>query len=237
MSHSKKTRHHSLHHLSHAFPSIQKESADNSDPCKLFKPMFNKDVISTAPNHSGSQTKQPKIQDDPLEQAGQRGFERGLMEGRLSACEMVQNEVSPVTAEVQRALDQYDEYRQQLSDQFSVTSLKLALSIVQRICGSATELELAELTEARTIIHDAIHASFGFEFLFNPQDFKAIEQLMTCNALEMEKYMQITIRSNENINSGALTCLEKHMEWDSIYQQVASAIKEAIVTPDTPPVE
>ena len=219
--------------MNNTFPTIDEDDrekkAHRTEPCMLFKPMFDACTTKAQLTKITSQHAEQNRPEDQMEQAHRRGYEQGLTAGKSDACEMVQREMMPVVEDVQETLKQYGRWQHELVDICTLNTLKLALAIVEKISGSEAFLKLENLAEERTIIHEAMQASCGLQFCFNPQDKKIFETLSVCkDILNWEKYPQIDISENDNIDPGSVACSPKTVEWTAAHRQVAATLKKTM---------
>lgn len=234
MSKAKAQNSNALKHASHPFPDIKgniskvgKESDGTGSP---FRPMFNNRDSKKTPAWPGSKTTQQPTIEDTLEQAKNRGIERGIAAGQLEACKMVQSELSPIIDDLKRKLKQCNKVQMELSEIYSNNSLKLVMSIVEKIAGSDAFLNKKDLISTQAVIQKAMQELFDLDLYFNPQDYQYIESLSACeNNFKWNQYMEVEIKKDDTLNAGIVNCLPRQQDWDAIYKQVETLLDEIMV--------
>lgn len=216
---------------SHAFPNLREtgldSEVDNAISSAPFQPMFNKATSSA----TGTSKSKKNTQEESLEQARQAGYQRGVAAGHEKACQMVQNDLSPIVSELRDTLKRFDEYQQELCETYTNISLKLALDIVEKIIGIPSLLTLEELAEMGTLTHNTMESTYGLSLQFNPQDLKFLKELSACeNTLVWENYQGLDVHPDQELKSGEVTYTESDLNWDTIHSQVASSLDKIITT-------
>lgn len=237
MSHNKTPTPDLSRKVSHSFPSLIKDGVDKESntggTSHQFRPMFDRgtsagQLTRSIPNES----RQPS-QDDPLETATRRGYEMGYAAGCENACELVETDLPPIIDDMQNTLTRYARSGKEIAGIYSVSSLMLALAIVEKITGEVPLFSLEDLSAAQSAINEALMESFGLDLRFNPDDYKLIQTLSLCkHNLDWKTFLQMGISPDDGINAGDIRSVPTPIDWDTIIEQIATALDTSM---DNPP--
>lgn len=176
-------------------------------------------------------TRQP-VQDDPLETATCRGYERGYADGREDACALVQNDLAPIIDDLQRTLAHSAKAGKEIARTYSINSLKLALAIVEKITGEASLFSLKDLSAAQSIINEKLLDSFGLNLRLSPDDHRRIENLSACNNhLDWKVFSHLHISSDAGIKSGAVQSITQPINLHTIQEEIETALDSVLDLP------
>jgi hypothetical protein len=227
------------HHLIfHAFPTIDGTGLNNKadDAGTRFQPLFRDGSSGGASSKSGSQVNHQNTQEELLEQTRRQGYQRGFDQGQQNACELIQNNLSPIINELVATLKQFDAHHQALTENCSANSLKLAFDIVVKISGTHPRLKLETLAEVQTIIHHAMQGAYRLNLQFSAQDLELLKELSACESdLVLEQYQGLSITADSALTSGAFNSAEANPKWDAIHDQVALSLDTVMENTSNPP--
>ncbi len=200
-------------------------SSDDSGMDALFQPMFRGGASGSTSAGKGLNANPQEEVADPLTQARQQGYQRGLSAGQHKACQIVQNNLSPLIEAVEAKLKQWDQNYRSLSESLSSDCLKLALDIAKKITGKDLQISLEDMAETQAIIFDAMEAAYRVSLQLNPGDLQLLQELSACeHALEWEQYESIAVCADETVASGALIQTKADPQWEAIQSKMSSTL-------------
>lgn len=220
-------------HASRVFQDLHhadsRKQFDENAESRHFKPMFQAHTGNGAAHNFETTQDQQINETDPLEQARSQGHQKGMLAGKQSACQLVQNELSPVIESFIGTIKACDVAYRRCSERFSQNSSKLALDIVQKICGAAPNLALDDMAELQRTICRTMENAYRFNIQINPDDIELFKELSHCDDhLVWEQYAGVSVQQNSAITSGQIQCSQNDAQWEALGHQVADLIKGVI---------
>ncbi len=200
-------------------------SSDDSGKDALFQPMFNGGSSGRTSTGKGLNANPQEEVADPLTQARQQGYQRGLSAGQHNACQIVRNNMSPLMEAVEAKLKLWDQHYRSLSESLSSVCLKLALDIVKKVTGKDPRISFEDMAETQAVIFNAMEAAYRVNLQLNPGDLQLLQELSVCeHALEWEQYESIAVCADQTVASGALIQAKADPQWKDIQSKISSTL-------------
>ena len=207
---------------SHHFPTIDRCGAVGSDGSVVegdqFRPLFQSTLAS--PDQAQESNKR-SVPENRVEKARQKGYQLGFEAGRLDACQMAGNILSPRVDEFQKELNRLGSYQSKIADQASAHIIKLALATAECILGANAETTSSDLQKLRKPLMGAISQQHQLVLRYHPQDLAIIRQLMACHdRTQWQSGDGLVVSEDDSVSIGELTP-EHRDNGDAFFNELA----------------